>query len=741
MFEKIKKFWSSNSNISGSRKSSPRFVRTKSGRSISTFTFKKTTRPSYSNEGDYARPPRNLLNVTVAPRDGIYEEFHGPQSQEVIRRPSVPSTEDDGTLTMMNQDTVVQVPSGGYSDNNTSFCGFPGRESPSIRSTDHWLGSAKDEYLRHFRDPERPSLNVDPSSTLNYRSHMMLNTRRTRSFAHLPGSSKQSLASSNVGQGVNQVYDNQTDIYRERGAVRRQEPSLSSSGFVSNISSPLCRDRYRNVDNESPYRVIETRYPRYSNSSELVSPPRNPRVSVGSVYTPVPCSTPIKGTPNIYGSARNGQEDVFFDKSSRNGVSTAVSCQRIDEIEESLRDIQRKMSTTTSIQTPSNVQTDGTQQALLSILMDKKNEADRLREKIKRLENRIQKQKCDFAEETEKLQLEAENTRHKLKLMTEKFNRLDQEYRRYREATLVTENDFQKSLDDMDKIKKDYETEISCLKQKLTSVLVLEDNKSSSMNEANKLLEDENAVLLNKLDEKGEEIAKLKNELNHHRSFKILNDDEYDDDNLLVLDEFKDENSIPENTSKKERTFKCDSSTLSKIPPSSLHSPSNSSGFGGSHSHGFFSPLLMERPSNSRTRNNVASSLSNNLNEVSSNDKTTTLMTVQPRIQRIIKDSNEIGKRLRMISKCFSEISSNIVDGKDPEFFKLASRFDDSSDSGDDINNFENKMSYNSIQFEDVIRKHQENIQKAEKFLSQVSSNIIHYTTRTPGENPMCNIQ
>uniref|UniRef100_A0A0K0FP50 Ovule protein n=1 Tax=Strongyloides venezuelensis TaxID=75913 RepID=A0A0K0FP50_STRVS len=95
MFEKIKKFWSSNSNISGSRKSSPRFVRTKSGRSISTFTFKKTTRPSYSNEGDYARPPRNLLNVTVAPRDGIYEEFHGPQSQEVIRRPSVPSTEDE----------------------------------------------------------------------------------------------------------------------------------------------------------------------------------------------------------------------------------------------------------------------------------------------------------------------------------------------------------------------------------------------------------------------------------------------------------------------------------------------------------------------------------------------------------------------------------------------------------------------------------------------------------------------
>uniref|UniRef100_A0A0K0FP48 Uncharacterized protein n=1 Tax=Strongyloides venezuelensis TaxID=75913 RepID=A0A0K0FP48_STRVS len=293
----------------------------------------------------------------------------------------------------------------------------------------------------------------------------------------------------------------------------------------------------------------------------------------------------------------------------------------------------------------------------------------------------------------------------------------------------------------MDKIKKDYETEISCLKQKLTSVLVLEDNKSSSMNEANKLLEDENAVLLNKLDEKGEEIAKLKNELNHHRSFKILNDDEYDDDNLLVLDEFKDENSTPENRSKKERSFKSDSSTLLKISPSSLHSPSNSSGFGGSHSHGFISSPLMEKSSNIETKNSVPGSLSNNFDEVSSNDRIATLMTVQPRIQRIIKDSNEIGKRLRMISKCFSEISSNIIDGKDPEFYKLASRFDDSSDSSDDINNFENKMSYNSIQFEDVIRKHQENIQKAEKFLSQVSSNIIHYTTRTPGENPMCNIQ
>ena len=110
---------------------------------------------------------------------------------------------------------------------------------------------------------------------------------------------------------------------------------------------------------------------------------------MGSVYTPGPCSTPIKGTSNIYGSARSAQEDVFFDKSSRSGVSSAVSCQRIDEIEESLRDIQRKMSTSTSIQTPSNVQTDGSQQALLSILMDKKNEADRLKEKVKKLENRL----------------------------------------------------------------------------------------------------------------------------------------------------------------------------------------------------------------------------------------------------------------------------------------------------------------------------------------------------------------
>uniref|UniRef100_A0A0N5CB71 NUDE_C domain-containing protein n=1 Tax=Strongyloides papillosus TaxID=174720 RepID=A0A0N5CB71_STREA len=326
--------------------------------------------------------------------------------------------------------------------------------------------------------------------------------------------------------------------------------------------------------------------------------------------------------------------------------------------------------------------------------------------------------------------------------MTEKFNRLDQEYRRYREATLVTENDFQKSLDDMDKIKKDYETGISCLKQKLTSVLVMDDDKSSSMNEANKLLEDENAVLLNKLDEKEEEITKLKNELNHHRSFKILNDDEYDDDNLLVLDEFKDENSTPENGSKKEETFKSVSSALSKIHLSSLHSPSNSSGFGGSHSHGFISSPLIEKPSNSLTKNSVAGSLSNNMNDISNNDKTATLMTIQPRIQRIIKASNEVGKRLRMISKCFSEISSNIVDGKEPGFHKLASRFNDSSDSDDDINNFENKMSYNSLQFEDVIRKHQEDIQKAEKFLSQVSSNIIHYTTRTPGENnPVCNIQ
>uniref|UniRef100_A0A0N5BIJ9 BLOC-1-related complex subunit 5 n=1 Tax=Strongyloides papillosus TaxID=174720 RepID=A0A0N5BIJ9_STREA len=99
----------------------------------------------------------------------------------------------------------------------------------------------------------------------------------------------------------------------------------------------------------------------------------------------------------------------------------------------------------------------------------------------------------------------------------------------------------------------------------------------------------------------------------------------------------------------------------------------------------------------------------------------------EPRIQRIIKDSNEIGKRLRIC---------------EPGFHKLALRFNDSSDSDDDINNFENKMSYNSLQFEDVIRKHQEDIQKAEKFLSQVSSNIIHYTTRTPGENnPVCNIQ
>uniref|UniRef100_A0A0N5BI77 BBP1_C domain-containing protein n=1 Tax=Strongyloides papillosus TaxID=174720 RepID=A0A0N5BI77_STREA len=729
MFEKIKKFWSSNSNVSRTRKSSPRFVRTKSGRSISTFTFKKTSRPSHSKEGDYAtppvvgRPPNTLPNVAVAPRDDVYDNLHAHQSQKTIRRPSVPSIEDEETLTLLNQDTVAQSPPGGYSDNNTSFCGFPGRESPSIRGTDHWLGSAKEEYLRHYRDSERPSLNVNPSSTLNYRSYMMPKTRRTRSFAHLPGSSKQSSASSNVSQGASQVYNSQPGIYGERGAVRRQEPSLSSSGFVSNISSPVCRDRYRNVDSESPYRVVETRYPRYSNSSELLSPPRNPRVSVGSVYKPSPCSTPIKGTSNIYGNARNAQ-DVFFDKSSRCGVSSAVSCQRIDEIEESLRDIQRKMSTSTSIQTPSNVQTDGSQQALLSILMDKKNEADRLREKVKKLENRLQMQKCDFAEETEKLQLEAENIRHKLKLMTEKFNRLDQEYRRYREATLVTENDFQKSLDDMDKIKKDYETEISCLKQKLTSVLVMDDDKSSSMNEANKLLEEENAVLLNKLDEKEEEITKLKNELNHHRSFKILNDDEYDDDNLLVLDEFKDENSTPENGSKKEETFKSVSSALSKIHLSSLHSPSNSSGFGGSHSHGFISSPLMEKPSNSLTKNTVAGSLSYNLNDISNNDKTATLMTIQPRIQRIIKDSNEIGKRLRMISKCFSEISSNIVDGRDPGFHKLASRFNDSSDSDDDINNFENKMSYNSLQFEDVIRKHQEDIQKAEKFLSQVSSNI-----------------
>ena len=104
-----------------------------------------------SKEGDYAtppvvgKPPSTLPNVPVVPRDGVYENFHGHQRQEVTRRPSVPNTEDDETLTLLNQDTVVQSPCGGYSDNNTSFCGLPGRESPSIRGTDHWLG----KYLSH----------------------------------------------------------------------------------------------------------------------------------------------------------------------------------------------------------------------------------------------------------------------------------------------------------------------------------------------------------------------------------------------------------------------------------------------------------------------------------------------------------------------------------------------------------------------------------------------------------------
>lgn len=740
MFEKIKKLWSSNSNVSGSRRSNTKFSRTKSVRNNSSTSFRQTGQlPGFDgsvnkreltiNKHSSALPvlhdgQNNQFDVTYS------RNIHGTPTQEFIRIPQTPITGD----VRMPPSYQGEMSRNGYIDNG--IYGEPlERNNPCTRSTDHLMSLTNDEYIETCRESDR--LSLDTSSKNYYQPSVSNRAKRARSFVQLSSCPKQPI--NTTVHGVEQIYENQSGIYTEV-VSRRTEPSLQSSDFQSNNSNTISRERYNNKYSEnSSYGEMENKFAKSFNCVDTYSPQISGRPSVGSSYAQSHyASTPMRSTPNIprsnYNSPRYLHEDVFLDNHSRGTFSTAVSCQRIDELEESLRDIKRKISTSTAIQMQTSVQSENTQQTLLSLLMDKKNEADRLREKVKKLENKLQKQQCEFAEETDKMQLETENIRHKLKLITEKFKKLDEEYRSYRHTTLSMVNDNQKNFEIVNDIKKNYEKEISCLKGKLIATSTLKDGDLISNSDKEILLE--NKELTTKVIEREEEILKLKEELRLYRSMKSsIGDEEYDDENLLMLDECNDNHTTPSGNSKKKNIVKDSKSSSQQLFSSgsnipTIYSPSNSSGFGGSQSHGFPNSPVVGKSSNKELVNSVGGSSS------------TTSMTIQPRVQRIIRDSNEIGVRLRLISRCFSEISSNIVDGKDPEFHKLASRFADSSDSDDDLNNLESNISYNSLRFEDIIRKHQVNIQKAEDFLSQVSSNVLLYATRAPDENKgTCNVQ
>uniref|UniRef100_A0A0N4ZR00 Uncharacterized protein n=1 Tax=Parastrongyloides trichosuri TaxID=131310 RepID=A0A0N4ZR00_PARTI len=118
MFEKLKKFWSSSSNINSSRKSSPKPFRTKSTRNVSNIHFHELTRPSCCNEEE-----RNKINVINRPPSGsstadsvslnrynvhCTEDIHDMPTQEFIEDSHTPMQEDDRTLTPIISNGIPQ---------------------------------------------------------------------------------------------------------------------------------------------------------------------------------------------------------------------------------------------------------------------------------------------------------------------------------------------------------------------------------------------------------------------------------------------------------------------------------------------------------------------------------------------------------------------------------------------------------------------------------------------------------
>uniref|UniRef100_A0AC35UAR1 Uncharacterized protein n=1 Tax=Rhabditophanes sp. KR3021 TaxID=114890 RepID=A0AC35UAR1_9BILA len=411
-------------------------------------------------------------------------------------------------------------------------------------------------------------------------------------------------------------------------------------------------------------------------------------------------------------------EEVYIDlPPPRCSLPATFSANRIDQIEESLRDLQIQVNTSTAIQmqtgitqysTPIGVPQKSNDEALIVLLIDKKKEADYLKDKLHKCQIKVENQQIQFSEELDKNHLEAESIRNKLKIMNERFNKLDTEYRQYKNSNIM-ENE--KDLFNGRRSEQDYEAEINTLKDKLNNNKIAFAH-TNQVNEDKTKVENQNVELSKQLKNKEAYIGQLKALLllrTNRNSEGVLGKD--DIGSLVSKDtkkSTKDGNrlDVHESMSPSNDKLFC-----------SRYSSSNSSGFTESREHSTL-PREREKQTHDHLTNSQSSS-------ASSSNAADPGQTLPPRIQRIIRDSNELGKKLRCISKSIAQVSTNFVDGKDPEFHLLASRFSDSSESEDDC--AESNLTKN--QLEKLLRKHEEDLSKAEQFLGTLTGNILHFTT------------
>uniref|UniRef100_A0AC35TGS8 Uncharacterized protein n=1 Tax=Rhabditophanes sp. KR3021 TaxID=114890 RepID=A0AC35TGS8_9BILA len=313
--------------------------------------------------------------------------------------------------------------------------------------------------------------------------------------------------------------------------------------------------------------------------------------------------------------------------------------------------------------------------------------------------------------------------RNKLRQMNDRFNKLDDEYRLYKDSTDHIEHEKERALSACRRTEQEYENEINNLKDKLKGTKVsLEHLNQLNMDKTK--VGNENAELSKQLKKKEAYIGQLKALLLLRSNSNEENGDENNEDCVGPLECNSKRKSVKGN--------KIGSLCSSTDKLSSRYSSSNSSGFGGSHSQEHLSsPTVGDRQIN--MTNSQTSTSSAGVDPI---------QTLPPRIQRMIRDSNEVGKKLRMLSKSIAEVSTNFVEGKDPEFHLLASRFSDSSESDEDYN--ETSATFTKTQFEHLLRKHQEDLSKAERFLGTLTGNVLHFTTRQATDHqqqPSCSIQ